>query len=178
MGKRDVVLFIAMSLDGYIADENQDIGFLDLVKKEGEDYGYEGFSNSTDVVILGRKTWDTLVSFNIPDPYFGKKVYVISKSKTGTEGVAEFYNGDLNELIKNIRLTDGKDIFIDGGSEVVRSLLEKKLIDKIILSVIPVILGNGIPLFRPSFVKQYLRFVDARSFSSGLVQLHYDLIKS
>jgi dihydrofolate reductase len=178
MAGRNVVLFIAMSLDGYIADENQDIGFLGLVKKDGEDYGYEAFSKTTDVVILGRKTWDKLVSFNIPNPYPGKKVYVISKSKTGTEGEAGFYNGDLTELIESIRLNDGKDIHIDGGSEIVRSLLEKKLIDKLILSVIPVLLGNGIPLFRPSFVKQNLRLVNTKSFSTGLVQLHYELTNS
>lgn len=165
-----------MSLDGYIADENQDIGFLDLVKKEGEDYGYEKFSNSTDVVILGRKTWDTLSSFNIPDPYPGKKVFVISKRKSGFSGVAEYYNGDLSELIESIRQKEGKKIHIDGGSEIVRSLLEKKLIDKIILSVIPVILGNGTPLFQPSFVKQSLRLVNTINFSTGLVQLHYELI--
>jgi dihydrofolate reductase len=167
-----------MSLDGYIADENQNIGFLDLVKNEREDYGYEAFSETTDVVILGRKTWDTLISFKIPDPYSGKKVYVISKSKVGFSGVAEFYNGDLSELIESIRQKEGKNIHIDGGSEIVRALLEKKLIDRFIISVIPVLLGNGIPLFRPSFVKQNLRHVNTTSFSTGLVQIEYELIQS
>lgn len=173
MQGRSVVLYIAMSLDGYIADEKQGIGFLGLVEKAGEDYGYSAFSSTTDVVILGRKTWDTVLLFNIPVPYEGKKVYVISRSRQGTQGVAEYYNGELPALIHDLKARQGLDIYIDGGSEIVHSLLKDRLIDKLIISVIPVLLGNGVPLFKPPLPQQKLTLLQRQSYPSGLLQLTY-----
>jgi len=166
-----------MSLDGFIADAAGDIDFLRLVEKEGEDYGFNTFSSSTDVVILGRKTWDTVVSFNIPDLYSGKKVYVISSGRKGQDGIAEYFNGDLSALIRKLKSETGLDIYIDGGGELVLSLLRVKLIDRIIISVIPVLLGDGTRLFRPSFPLQSIKLTNCLAFSTGLVQLHYELIK-
>jgi len=177
MSIRNVILYIAMSLDGFIADTAGDIDFLRLVEKEGEDYGYNTFSSSTDVVILGRKTWDTVLSFNIPDLYSGKKVYVISSSRKGQDGNAYYYNGDLSALISKLKSETGLDIYIDGGGELVFSLLSVKLIDRMIISVIPVLLGGGTRLFRPSFPLQSIKLTNCLTFSTGLVQLHYELIK-
>jgi dihydrofolate reductase len=177
MNARNVILYIAMSLDGYIADADGDIGFLRLVEKDGEDYGYSTFSSSTDVVILGRKTWDTVLSFNIPELYSGKKVYVVSSGRKGQDGIAEYYNGDLGALIGKLKSETGLDIHIDGGGELVFSLLKEKLIDRMVVSVIPVLLGGGTRLFRPSFTFQKIKLTNCLTFSTGLVQLHYETIK-
>jgi len=173
---RKALLFIAMSLDGYIADQQGDIGFLKLVETDGEDYGYRDFFSTIDVVVLGRKTWDTILSFSIPQPYEGKKVYIISGSRQGTTGNSEYYGKDLPTLIRNLKAGKGLDIFVDGGSQVALSLLKEHLIDRMIISIIPVLPGDGIPLFRPGFPKQNLKLTKSRDFSTGLVQLEYKVL--
>lgn len=173
---RKTVLFIAMSLDGYIADQQGGIDFLKLVEKDGEDYGYGKFFSTIDVVVLGRKTWDTLLSLNIPQPYEGKKVYIISRSRQGFDGNAGYYGEDLPALIRKLKTEKGLDIFIDGGSQVVHSLLKEHLIDRMIISIIPILLGNGTPLFRTGSPLQNLRLIQSKNFPTGLVQLEYEVL--
>jgi dihydrofolate reductase len=79
--ERKLVLYIAMSLDGYIAAENDDLSFLSAVEQEGEDYGYAEFINTIDTIILGRKTYDKVISMGHPYPMHGEKVYVITRSE-------------------------------------------------------------------------------------------------
>ncbi len=174
MNNREVVLYIAISLDGYIADSDGGISFLQQVEKDGEDYGYKEFSSSTDVVILGRKTWETVLSFNLPEVYSGKQVFVISKKKEGREGNVVYYGGDIPTLIRKLKSETGLNIHIDGGAEVVYTMLKDKLIDRIIVSVIPVLLGDGIRLFGSSFPVHRLKLKQCLTFSTGLVQLHYE----
>lgn len=174
-GTRKVVLFIAMSLDGFIADGEQSIGFLKSVEQEGEDYGYHAFFSTTDVVVLGRKTWDSLKLLNILQPYNGKKVFVISRSRQGFDGVAEYYNGAPAELITRLKTEQGLDIFVDGGSEIIHSLLKGQLIDRMTISVIPVLLGNGTPLFRTQFPLQNLKLLHSQHYPKGLVKLIYEV---
>jgi dihydrofolate reductase len=176
MGNRKVVLFIAMSLDGYIADQQGDIGFLKMVEKDGEDYGYGAFFSTVDVVVLGRKTWDTILTFNIPQPYEGKKVYIISQSRQGSEGNTEYYGEDLPTFIRKLKAGKGLDIFVDGGSQVILSLLKEHLIDRMIISIIPVLLGVGVPLFRPGIPVHNLKITRSREFPAGLVQLEYEVL--
>lgn len=176
VNNRKVLLFIATSLDGYIADQKGSIDFLKLVEKNGEDYGYADFFSTVDVVVLGRKTWDTILSLNIPQPYEGKKVYIISKSRQGSEGNAGYYGEDLTTLIRELKDEKGLNIFVDGGSQVINSLLKEHMIDRMIISIIPVLLGDGIPLFRTGFPLQNLRLIQSKNFPSGLVQLEYEVL--
>jgi dihydrofolate reductase len=173
---RKALLFIAMSLDGYIADETGGIGFLNLAEMEGEDYGYGAFALTTDTIILGRKSWDTVLSLNIPQLYAEKKVYVISQSRQGKSGNAEYFGGDLPEFVRSLKAQDGLDLFIDGGSQVIHTLMKQKLIDRMVISIIPILLGGGVPLFRPGFPMQHLKLISSRDFTSGLVQLEYEII--
>ncbi|MHC1776816.1 MAG: dihydrofolate reductase family protein [Lentimicrobium sp.] len=176
MERRKAVLFIAMSLDGYIADQTGGIGFLNLVEMEGEDYGYEAFASTTDVVILGRKTWDTVLSYNIPHPYKGKKVFVISGTRQDAKDNVEFYTDNLPDLVRRLKAENGLDIYIDGGSQVIHTLLQKRLIDRMIISIIPVLLGDGILLFQPGLPLQNLKLIKTRDFISGLVQTEYEIL--
>lgn len=171
--RRRVSLFIATSLDGYIADSNGGISFLDLVKADGEDYGYSDFFNTTDTVVLGRKTWDTLRTMGIKNPYADKEVFVISRSKAGKSGKVTYTGLDPCALVEQLRCIPGKGIYIDGGAETVNTLIRKKLIGHIVISVIPVILGGGIRLFGEGNPLQNLKLINSTSFPSGLVQLEY-----
>lgn len=174
--ERKVILYIATSLDGYIAREDGDIGWLSMVEAPGEDYGYGEFIKTVDTVIMGRKTYDKVLSFGIEFPHKNKECYVITRQHRPPEGNIIFYNGDMGELIKTLKGKEGKDIFIDGGAQVVNELMKLDLIDEYVISVIPIFLGSGIRLFEDNRPQMSLKFKDSRHFSSGLVQVSYERI--
>lgn len=171
---RKVILYIAMSLDGYIAKENDDLGFLKTVERPGEDYGYYDFIKNIDTVIMGRKTYDMVMGFGIPFPHKDKKCYVLTRTKSGSDDNITYYNGSLNKLMEELRAGDGKDIFIDGGAQIVQELLRLGQLDRLIISIIPVLLGAGISLFKNGLPASQLQLSRSITFPSGLVQLWYD----
>ncbi|WP_129713986.1 dihydrofolate reductase family protein [Pedobacter sp. SYP-B3415] len=172
---RKVMLYIAMSLDGYIAKNDDNIEFLNIVERAGEDYGYAAFNAGVDTVIWGRRTFDKVLSFNSPEMmHADKKLYVISASRTGSDGHA-VYHPDPVALVRELQTQEGKDIYCDGGAEIVAALLREKLIDRVIVSVIPHLLGSGIRLFKDGLPEQELEFKQSISFPSGLTQLWYDV---
>lgn len=172
--KRQVVLYIAMSIDGYIARDEDNIDFLSIVDRPGEDYGYLDFQRSVDTLIWGRKTYDKLLSFGIDFPHKDKKVFVLSRTKTGADENVQYFNGPVKELITSLQQQPGKNIYCDGGGEIVYELLKESLIDKMIISVIPHLVGKGIRLFKDGRPEQGLTLTRSISFPSGLVQLWYD----
>ncbi len=173
MEDRKVIVFIAMSLDGYIAKLNGDISFLSLVEQPGQDYGYSDFYETIDTVIMGRKTYDKVISFGIPFPHADKKTYVITRSFGETLENIVFYNGDINALIAKLKIENGKNIFVDGGAEIVNLLLQENQIDELIISIIPILLGDGISLFKEARSEMKLKMRNTNHFDSGLVQIHY-----
>ncbi len=174
---RKVILYIAMSLDGFIAKPDGNIDFLSLVEKEGEDYGYSAYLETIDTVILGRKTYDKIRSMGIESPYGERAVFVLTRnSHPGTDKLT-FYSGSLPELISSLKSKPGKNIYCDGGAETVQRLLQEDLIDELIISLIPILLGDGIRLFDKSFQEQKLQLIKSKSFKKGLVQLHYKVVR-
>ena len=174
---RKISLFIAMSLDGYIAKPNEDLSFLKLVEKEGEDYGYAEFTSKIDTIIIGRKTYDYVVKEIGASHYDNgqRDIYVITRTERPQVGRTTFYTGNITELVKQLKSENGKNIYCDGGAEVINELLKHNLIDEFIISVIPVLLGNGTRLFKDGRPEQALEFIRAKSFETGLAQLHYKL---
>lgn len=175
--QRKVVLYIAQSLDGFIARENDDISWLSVVERDNEDYGYNDFVKTIDTVFMGRRTYDKVLSFGIEFPHKGKMCYVLSKKLKGADENVQFFSGNIADLINDIKTQEGKDIFIDGGSEVVREFRDNDLIDEYIISIIPIMLGKGIRLFRETETENNLRLVKSETFDSGLVQLRYERVK-
>jgi dihydrofolate reductase len=171
--KRRVILYIATSLDGYIAQPNDDLSFLSIVQQDGEDYGYADFVKSVDTVIIGRKTYDWVMAQVEVFPHADKDTYVITRTPRPGINKTYFYSGDLKELVFRLKSEQGKNIFIDGGAEVVNELLKQKLIDEIIISVIPILVGNGTKLFQDGRPEQKLELVDVKRFDTGLTQLYY-----
>lgn len=172
---RKLSLFIATSLDGYIAKPNDDLGFLQLVEKEGEDYGYAAFADTIDTIILGRKTYDYVVR-EIGSTHYDngtRNVFVITRTEKPGIGRTTFYTGNLITLVQRLKSENGKNIYCDGGAEVINELLRSDLIDELIISIIPILVGNGTKLFQDNRPEQELEFVSSKSFETGLVQLHY-----
>ena len=170
---RQVIVYIACSLDGYIAKPDGDINWLSMVEAPPEDYGYAAFIQTVDTIVMGRKTYEKVLSFGIPWPHVGRKCYVLSKTRTGSDENVEFYGGDLGDLVAALRQQEGGHIYCDGGGEVVHSLLQHGLADRYIVSIIPILLGDGIRLFKPGFPEQPLHLISSRAYASGLVQLCY-----
>lgn len=172
--ERKVILYIAMSLDGFIAGPNDDLSFLNTVSKSGEDYGYSEFIESVDTVILGRKTYDWVMKQVEVFPHKDKDTYIITKTKKPDEGRTIFFNGDVRALVTKLKKVKGNNIFCDGGAEIVNLLLRDNLIDEFIISIIPVLLGGGTRLFKDDNKPIGLKLISAKSFDTGLVQLHYE----
>ncbi len=173
MNNRKLILYIACSLDGYIAKLNDNLDFLNIVQREGEDYGYGEFITSVDTVILGRKTYDWVVGHGYGFPHADKESYIITRQSKPREGNLIFYNGDLRKLVFDLKSKSGKNIFCDGGAEIVNLLLRDKLFDELIISIIPILVGDGVKLFKDVRPEQELELVSVKKFDSGLVQLHY-----
>jgi dihydrofolate reductase len=172
---RKISLFIAMSLDGYIAKPNDDLRFLKLVEKEGEDYGYAEFTKTIDTFIIGRRTYDYVLK-EIGSSHYDngqRAIYVITRTERPQVGRTIFYTGSITELVKQLKFEKGKNIYCDGGAEVINELLKHDLIDEFIISVIPVLLGNGTRLFQDGRPEQTLEFIEVKTFETGLTQLHY-----
>ncbi|MDP1676991.1 MAG: dihydrofolate reductase family protein [Bacteroidota bacterium] len=168
-----MILYIATSLDGYIARQDGDIGWLSLVEQTGEDYGYNDFIATVDTVILGRKTYDKVLSFGIGFPHADKECYVITRSEIPPKDKITFYNKDIKELVKILKSKTGKNIFVDGGAEIVNELMRQNLIDEYIISIIPIVLGDGIRLFNGSRPEGKITLINSKQYESGLLQLHY-----
>ena len=172
---RKLSLFIATSLDGFIAKPNDNLDFLKIVEKEGEDYGYAAFTADVDTIILGRKTYDYVVREVGPTYYDNgnRDVYVITRTEKPSSGRTTFYTGNLVELVKQLKSRKGGTIYCDGGAEVIDELLKHDLVDEFTISVIPILVGSGVRLFKDNRPEQELELLSAKSFEMGLVQLHY-----
>ena len=107
---RKVILYIAVSLDGYIAQPNDDLGFLSIVEQEGEDYGYNDFIETIDAVIVGRKTYEKVISMGIDFPHADKDAYIITRTPRPPKGNVKFYTGQLKTLVEKLKAEARKNI--------------------------------------------------------------------
>ncbi|TDQ79521.1 dihydrofolate reductase family protein [Sphingobacterium yanglingense] len=172
---RKLSIYIASSIDGYIAKPNDDLSFLSLVEKTGEDYGYADFIADIDTLIIGRKTHDYVIKALGPSYYDNgdRDVYVVTRNPKASSGRTTYYDGSMVDLLENLRSKPGKGIYCDGGAEVIDALLKEDLVDELTISVIPILLGNGTRLFKDGRPEQLLELVHAKTFDTGLVQLYY-----
>jgi dihydrofolate reductase len=166
---RKLVLFIACSLDGYIARENGDVDWLFT----DQDYGYTGFLSSIDTVLMGRKTYEQVLTFG-EYPYKGIEGYAFSRTRGNErdENVS-FVSGDVAGFVRGLQHRPGKAIWLVGGGELVRSFVQHDLINEYEIFIHPTVLGSGIPLFRSPLPETWLRLEQCRTFDTGLVQLTY-----
>jgi dihydrofolate reductase len=165
---RPLVCFIATSLDGYIAGPAGEIDWLFT----DQDYGYTRFYANVDTVVMGRKTYDLCLTF-AEYPYPRIPNYVWSHTRRGTDEHATFVSGDIVELLKGLKNKEGKTILLVGGSVLVGEAIEHDLLDELIVSVHPIVLGDGVPLFLRGLPKTQFQFIKSEPFNTGLVQLTY-----
>jgi dihydrofolate reductase len=174
---RKVFIFIAVSLDGFIARDDGSIDWLSIVDTPGEDYGYKEINTGTDTIVMGRKTYDKVMELVDEFPEKAKKVYVLSRKVRSGEKNIIFSSKDPGDLLRELRNLDGKNIYVDGGGQIVQELMRQDLIDEYIISVLPVFLGSGIALFGSTGKQKLLRLKYSHSFNSGLVQMAYERVR-
>ncbi|MFN6536396.1 MAG: dihydrofolate reductase family protein [Nostoc sp. EkiNYC01] len=168
-----VTLYIATSLDGYIARSDGGIDWLSIVEAQGEDYGYAAFYESIDAIVLGSKTYELGLSFG-EWPYPKKKSFVFTQRhlKSDREDVV-FVSDTVNHALASIEAQGFKNIWLVGGGALINSFLGHSLIDEYIISTIPIILGDGIRLFPPPSPEEKLELIHSKQYPSGLLQAHY-----
>lgn len=169
------IVYIATSLDGYIARKDGNLDWLmDIPNPEGSDFGFSDFMDRIDGIIMGRTTFETVIGF---DPWsYSKPVFVLSNTlKTvpaGFEDKAEIVRGDLKDIIRDLHERNLTDLYIDGG-KTIQSFLKEDLIDELIITKIPIILGSGIPLFSPMDRELKLKHVETEILNNMLVKSRY-----
>jgi dihydrofolate reductase len=169
----EVVAYFAMSLDGYIATPDHGLEWLDCVKQGAEDYGYSKFMDSVDVLLLGRKTYDVVRGFG-EWPYASKDVFVFTHRSIQPIQNEVAVSGDLYPFLKHLKNQGKNRVYVDGG-QLIRTALKEGVLNRIIVSVVPVLLGSGISPFRELNASASLKCVAAEKYSSGLVQLNYEV---
>lgn len=172
---RKVVLFIAMSLDGYIADEYGSVDWLDGQDINAENVDtYSRFVRNVDTVIMGWNTYHQIVTELSPEEwvYANLTSYVITHRKPPSKGEIFFTGKSPSDLVKELKNKEGKGIWVCGGANIVQQLVQADLIDEYYISVIPTILGSGIRLFGISSNEIKLKLISTRNYN-GIVELIY-----
>lgn len=170
--KRKLVVFIASSLDGYIATKDDSIEWLFNVEGEG-DNGFSEFYESVDTVLLGKRTFDWIMKQDTEEfPYKNKECYVFTNSSIEDTEDVKFINEDVTKFVDKLKSQDGKNIWIVGGGELLHSFIKENLVDEFIITLAPTLLGNGIPLFREGDYQLDLSLKETRTFNQ-FVELHY-----
>ncbi len=172
---RKIKLYIAVSLDGKIAGKDGNVKWLDALPNPDQlDYGYAEFLNSIDTTLMGNNTYRQLLSWGIDFPYRDKKNYVFTRNRKLTEDKnVQFVNQDHVKFVGNLKSESGRDIWLIGGGEINTLLLNAGLIDEMIIFIIPVVLGDGIALFKGIPKECTLKMVQTRTYGNGVVEVKY-----
>lgn len=173
---RKIILYIATSLDGYIADSTGDLEWLTAFSNpENSDYGYGDFYSGIQTLIMGRKTYQSVVDMNIPWPYTDKKTYVLSQREmAGVQTDVELLSQNYIEKVRELQREYGRDIWLVGGGEIASLFLKENLVDTMILTTIPTLLGSGIPLFTSVQNKSNWKVTNLTRHANGVVTTQYE----
>ena len=166
----NVIVYLATSLDGYIAREGGSIDWL----PESAESGYDAFYKSVDTVIMGKTTYDQVLTFG-EYPYKDKKSFVFTRTNRENDENVEFVF-DIETFVKDGFPGAGKNIWLVGGAQIIASFLKQGSVDEIITTIIPVLLGNGIPLFKNIENESKLELIKTEKYDQ-LVDLHYKVLK-
>ena len=170
-------VFVGTSVDGFIARQNGDLDWLPT--GGGEPHGYEEFIASVDTIVIGRKTFETVLAFETW-PYRKKRVVVLSSHPVDLSaarargGIVEQMDGEPAEIVSNLSARGAQHVYVDGGVTIQR-FLRSGLIQRLVITRVPVLIGDGIPLFGSLPRDVRLRHVMTRSYPSGLVQSEYEV---
>lgn len=179
MNGRNIV-YIGKSIDNYIAGPNGELDWLDMVPNpDGDDMGFFAFMERIDALVMGRKTFEMVCSFDVDWPYT-KPVYVLSNSMNEIpadyQDKAILISGPLSQVVNEIHQNGHHNLYIDGGTTI-QSFLMEDLIDELHLSTIPIVLGDGIPLFNILPASLKFKHVSTKVQLGEIVSTHYERMR-
>jgi dihydrofolate reductase len=169
-----VSIFVGTSVDGFIARPNGDLDFLP--PGGGEPHGYDEFIATVDAIVIGRKTFETVLGMD-PWPYANKRVVVLSSQQlnlSGARGVVEHMAGSPAEIVSHLAASGTRHVYLDGGVTI-QGFLRAGLVQRLIITHVPVLIGDGIPLFGSLPHDIQLRHIATKHYPSGLVQSEYQI---
>jgi len=164
---RPLLLNLAVTLDGYIEGPNGEIDWC----LTDEDYGMTAFLERCDALLMGRKSYEVMLSYDanaLPD----KRKHIVSRTMDQVNGNAEILRGDLAAEVHRLKQGEGTGIWLYGGGDIIGQCLNAGLVDEICVSIHPILLGGGIPLYS-RMPRTGLTLLDSSAYTSGLVQLTY-----
>jgi dihydrofolate reductase len=171
-----VSVFVGASVDGFIARSNHD---LDWLPQDAEPHGYDEFIASVDAIVIGRNTFEKVLSFDAW-PYADKRVVVLSSRPVDVSavrgGVVEQMAGPPAEIVSRLAESGAHHLYVDGGITIQR-FLSAGQVQRLVVTRVPVLIGTGIPLFGALPHDVRLRHVATRQYPSGLVQSEYDVVR-
>ncbi len=178
--RRNVIVHIGTSADGYIARPDGDLEWLTSRPKPAGFYGMGDFMKTIDTKLLGRKTFE--MSLRMGATFDAKKGRTIVFSRqappAGAPSGVEFVHGDIGQFVRRLQEEPGKDIWLMGGGGIIASFLDEQAIDEFVVTVAPVFIGDGIPLIARRHRQQPLDLQSVERFEDGVVQLRYRVPKS
>ncbi|HMF53197.1 MAG TPA: dihydrofolate reductase family protein [Edaphobacter sp.] len=173
-------VFVGTSVDGFIARPNGEFDFLEL--GGGVPHGFEEFMAQIDTLVIGRKTFEVVLGFTPPWPYGSKRVVVLSSTPLNLSTMpnvpketVEQMSGPPAEIVAKLAATGAQHLYVDGGVTIQR-FLDAGLIQNLTITRVPVLIGEGIPLFGILSRDLPLRHIATRHYDSGLVQTQYEVI--
>lgn len=172
-----IVLFIAASLDGRIARNDGSLDWLyALANPDNIDHGYAEFLSGIGTTIMGKSTYNEIIGFGVEWPYQGINSYVVTHDKSFSVSTPNTFvlHSDIVEFVTTLREESPKDIWLIGGGQIITYFLNHTLLDRIILTIIPTIIGAGIPLFPNDPKETQWTLAKVEQFSTGVVNLTYD----
>ena len=178
-GRPQFSVFIATSVDGYIARVGGGLDWLEIVHPLDETHGYDAFMRSVDTVVIGRGTYDTVLGFDAW-PYAGKRVIVMTRRPLATapRHGEETFAGEAAEVAVRVAgaAAGARRVYVDGG-DVIRQFFAAGIVDDVTISIVPIVLGGGIRLFAGGEGEQRLELEGRRAWASGLVQMRYRVVR-
>ncbi len=175
---REIIAYIAISADGYVARPDGDVGWLDRPRPKGN-YGMGEFFKTIDTILWGRKTYSKGLEMGMKASGFGPgiKNYVFSRHpRKSAEPAFQFVNEPIKPFAERLRAQRGKNIWMMGGGEIIGAFLDEGEIDEFSIHVIPVMIGEGIPLVQPRHRTIPLKLLSTRKFPDGVVHLNYRVL--
>jgi dihydrofolate reductase len=170
--------FCATSLDGFLAGEGDDLSWLPAPAPGEGDHGFAAFLSQMGAMLMGRRTYDVVMGFDVPWPYGDLPVLVAThRPLKPTAAAVRAVSGDIGSMVEEARrVAGGRDVYVDGG-ELLRQTIDAGLLDELTVTVIPVVLGRGLPLFAGATSRHRLVLRHESAHPQGLVQLTYGVVR-